>query len=193
MVTQTVDLFNLIFIEILKISQDNLFKYPTLQDQILYLILIPHVLLFLFLFAFSRGIVARFISGHRGLQYLVGLVAYVYIVYAGWYGSFLVPLLIGWFTIALVLGLFLFLVSIVWHPAAAASGGRLLGAAAAEVGKKASKGKEIERLEDELKFVRKQLRDLKGRRHANPAAEYEYNSYMRQEKALKDAIKRLGG
>ena len=169
----TVDLFNLIFQQILKIDYSILYNYSTLEDQILYLILIPHVLLFLFLFAFSRGIVARFISGHRGLQYLTGLVAYIYIIYAGWYGSFLVPLLLGWFTIALGLGLFLFLISIIWHPAAMRGGARLVTAASADISKRAGKGKEKKRLDEEIKLINKQIRDYRREKTPQSAAYIE--------------------
>ena len=161
----TVDLFNLIFQQILKISPSLMYNYSTVQDQILYLILIPHVLLFLFLFAFSKGIVGRFVSEHRGLQYLTGLVAYIYIVYAGWYGSFLVPLMMGWFTIALILGIFLFLISIIWHPAAAATGGKLLGDITQEAGKRAGRGKQKKAIDDQIKLIDKQIRAYRRHNH----------------------------
>jgi hypothetical protein len=188
----TIDLINLLFIEILKIDSSILYKYVTLSDQVLYLFLIPHVILFLFLYAFAFGIVSRVVGQHKGFSYLVGIVSYIYVIYAGWYGK-LVTLFLGWLYIALGLALFLFFVSIIWHPAATTAGMKLMGEIGKDIGKKAGRGKQIEELEDELKFVRKRMKDLKDTREANPAAAYEYENYKRQEEALKNAIKKLGG
>ena len=90
--TGSLNLSNLIFSQILKIDPSTIYKYTNVQDQILYLLLIPHIILFLFIYAFSIGIVARVIGGHVGFSRMMGIVAYIYIVWAGWYGM-LVPLL----------------------------------------------------------------------------------------------------
>jgi len=184
------NLSDLIFREILKINPSIIAKYITIQDQVLYLILIPHVLLFLFLFAFSRGIVARVVGAHRGLQYLTGLVAYIYVIYAGWYGS-LIPFFIGWLSIALILGLFLFFISIIWHPAAAASGGRLVGAIAKSAAQKVGKSREIEKLTKELEYVESQMRKYENK--TDDASRTIYNQYEERRKALIDKIEELGG
>lgn len=186
----SVDLINLLFNEILKIDPSIMYNYTTLSDQILYLFFIPHVLLFLFIYAFSFGMVKRVVGDNKTFSYLLGLASYIYLVYAGWYGR-LVTLFLGWLYIALGLALFLFFVSIIWHPSATSAGMKLVGEAGKELRKKASKGNQIEALEDELKFIKKRMKDLDGQRSSNPAAAYEYENYKRQEEALKREIKKL--
>jgi hypothetical protein len=123
-----IDLFQIIFTQILKIDPNIISNYTTLQDQFLYLILIPQVVLILFVYAFSRGFVNRFITGgHIAFSYLVGIVVYIYIIWSGFYGGFLVSFLVTWLYIALGLALFLFFISIFWHPAAGKVGGALIG------------------------------------------------------------------
>lgn len=68
------DLISLILNDILKISPTLLSKYYTPQDQVIYLILIPSVVLFLFLYAFSKQIVGRIVGEHPGFEYLVSIV-----------------------------------------------------------------------------------------------------------------------
>ena len=188
----TLDLMNLLFTQILKIDPSTLYKYSSASDQILYLFFIPHVLLFLFLYAFSFGMVSRVVGQHKAFQYLLAIASYIYIVYAGWYGR-LVTLFLGWLYIALALGLFLFFVSIIWHPSATSAGMKLLGEAGKELKGRASKDSQIDALEDELRFVRKRMKDLYGHRRSNPSAGFEYENYKRQEEALKREIKKLGG
>jgi hypothetical protein len=155
------NLIDLLFTEILKIDPSTMSKYATLSDQTLYLFLIPHVILFLFLYAFSFGIVQRIVGPHKGFSYLVGIVSYVYVVYAGWYGK-LVVWFLGWIYIALGMALFLFFVSIIWHPAATSAGMKLMG----EVGKSLAKGKAKEEqkkiIEEELDSVKKQIAALRS-------------------------------
>ena len=115
--SSSTNLFNLVFREILKISPTLLSRYTTVQDQIIYLILIPMVILFLFIVAFSRQIVGRIVGEHRGFQYLVSIIVFIYLVYNGTFGTLLVPLFIGWLNIAIVLSLIVFVVSVVMHPA----------------------------------------------------------------------------
>lgn len=186
MVVQTVDLFKLIFEEILKISPQLMFKYTTLPQQLLHLIFLPHVILFLFLFGFGWMLAPE----HRGFRYLLALAAYIFVVMQGWYGTFLIPLLESWFMIMLVFGLFLFFGSKIFHPLTAKKIGSRVAPA---IGKALAKKKEIERLEDELKFVRDRMRDLKGRMRGNPALEYQYEEYQKQEHKIKEKIDKLGG
>lgn len=151
-----VDLFNLIFIEILKISPTLLSKYYTLPDQILYLFLLPHVLLFLFLYSFSFGFVGRFVGGHKGMSMLLGAVSYIFIVYEGWYGTFLVPIFTTWFTVALAFALILFTITIVINPARGPALTKMSGQIATGLGKRTiAKSKELEKLSKDYDEVRK--------------------------------------
>lgn len=151
-----ISILQIIFTEYLKISPDLLSKYSTVQDQLVYLFLIPHLILLLFLFGFGLMIIQE----HKGLRYLTTIVAYIYIVYAGIYGTLLVPLSISWFYIMLVFGIFLFFISKIFHPLQAQRLGQQIGGKiGASIGKSLGKEKEIEKLEDELKYVNSQIID----------------------------------
>ncbi|MEM5778633.1 MAG: hypothetical protein QXK49_03335 [Candidatus Aenigmatarchaeota archaeon] len=157
------DLVDLLFREILKIDPLTLTKYTTLSDQALYLFLIPHVILFLFLYAFSFGIVTRIVGQHKGFSYLVGIVSYIYIVYAGWYGK-LVVWFLGWMYIALGMAIFLFLISIVFHPSATTAGMKLMGEVGKQIAKKTAKEHEKKAIEEEIESIKKQIAELENER-----------------------------
>jgi hypothetical protein len=158
----SINLFNLIFTEILKVSPSLISKYTNVQDQVLNLILIPHVILFLFIYAFSIGIVGRITGGHKGFSTLVGVISYIYIVWNGWYGTFLIPLLNAWFMIALVFGLILFLVTVVVHPArgpALTNLGKEVGKMAGKkIGESINKDKKVELLYREKEHEEEEIR-----------------------------------
>lgn len=183
----TIDLVNLLFTQILKIDPSILYKYATLQDQMLYLFLIPSVILFLFLYAFSFGIVTRVVGQHKGFSYLVGIVSYIYIVYAGWYGK-LVLWFLNWLTIALGLALFLFFVSIIFHPSATTAGMKMVG----EVGKELAKGKakdtEKKTIEEEISALNREISSLNGQEQR--ATEATAKAYIQMQRANLEAQKR---
>ncbi len=154
-----INLFQLIFEEFLKISPDLISKYATIQDQLLYLILIPHAVLFLFLFGF--GVFMGY--GHKGLTFLLRIVAYIFIVWAGWYGTILVPLTISWFYIMIGIALFMFFVAKIFHPFTAQNLGEFASKVAGEMADKTiGKEKERETLEEEIKMVNDQIRTLEN-------------------------------
>ncbi len=187
-----IDLLRLLFQEILKISPTLLSKYITMEDKVLYLLLIPHVILFLFIFAVSRSVVLKVVGEHKSFQYLLGIVIYIYLVYSGLYGTMLVPLFLNWLYIALFIGLFVFLISVIIHPARGAQLVRLGGQLGKSVRKHTiGKEKEREDLEKELNFVRKRLRDLEKYIATNPAAAIKYEEYKRVEKDLKKKLEKL--
>ncbi len=189
------DLFTLIFTEILKVSPTLIAKYSTIQDQIINLIFLPHVILFLFIWGFGMMMMPpekTRANAHRGFRYLLSLTAYVVIIYQGWYGSFLIPLLQTWFYLMLGAGLVLFFVSKIYHPVTAKEFGKFGDALGKSVGTRLAKDKQIEVIEEELGFIRKRMRDLEPRRNNNDsAAIYEYESYSKQEQQLKRELKKL--
>jgi len=194
----TVDLFNIIFQEILKIDWSLLSKYYTIQDQIIYLIFLPHVVLLLFLWGFGQMIVPP-PGGNKGLRYLIIAAAYIFIVYQGWYGTFLVPLLQTWFTYMLIFGLFLFFVTKFFHPLTARNLGRTVGTKlGASVGKQIGKGKAIEALEKEKDHIRKKIQDRQAAMvGAQPAVQHalqiEINHLQDQIRDIEKEIDKLGG
>jgi len=195
------DLTNLIFREILKIDPSILFKYTTLQDQVIYLILIPMAILFLFIYAFSRGIVGRVVGGHKGFEYLVSIIVFIYLVYSGIFGTMLVPIFTAWLNIAIVVALIVFVISVVFHPARTPALTKLGREAGRALGKKTfGKQKKIKALEDEIDVLNKQIRSLDHElrdAHGNPRAEAEIRAQKAtlkvQKDRLKEEISNLGG
>jgi len=108
MVTPTLDLMSIIFDQILKISPVLQSQYPLVQDKLIYLLLIPHAILLLFLYSFAMWIVQ---SGHRGFNILFMLIGYVFIIYAGFYGTILIPLFVNYFVITVGISIFFFIMS----------------------------------------------------------------------------------
>ncbi len=137
-------------------------QYTTVQDQLLYLILIPHVILFLFILAFSKGIVSRVLGEARGsFIYLLSLVVYIFIVISGWYGSFLIPLFNAWLIVLLIVGLFLFGLSAVIGPGRLSEAKKFAGAAAETVAAKTTGPAEKRKsLESEIELVTEQIRGI---------------------------------
>jgi hypothetical protein len=193
----SINLFNLIFTQILKISPSLISKYTTIQDQILNLVLIPHVILFLFIYAFSIGIVARITGGHKGFSTLVGVISYIYIIWNGWYGTFLIPLLNAWFMIALVCSLVLFFITVVISPAKSPALTKLGAEAGKMAGKKfgeaIGKDKKLEKLYKEKEFAEQQIRKYESDRANNPGAAQAYAAYNDKLHEIENEIRKLGG
>jgi hypothetical protein len=162
--SQSTDLFNIIFREILKISPSLISKYPTLQDQIIYLILIPTVILFLFIVAFSKGIVGRIVGENKAFEYLLSVVTYIYLVYSGIFGATLVPIFTAWLNIAIVVALIVFVFSVIIHPARGPAIMRLAGEAGKAVGGKLlEKEKKAKELEKKIRSLQNQINSLESR------------------------------
>lgn len=183
----TVDLISLLFTQILKIAPSTLYKYATVQDQLIYLLLIPHVILFLFLYSFSMGLVGRFTMHHKGFNYLVGIITYIYIVYSGWYGR-LAILFVNWLLIALGMALFLFFYSIVISP----SSGPAIANLARETGKqlagKSAKQEEKKAIAEEIEALKKEINALDNEWRS--ATEIQSKAYLQMRKADLVAQKR---
>lgn len=146
----TPDLFTLIFEQFLKISPTLINKYTTIQDQLLYLILIPHVVLLLFLWSFGEWIS----RGRPRFHILLSIVGYIFIIFGGWYGTFIVPIVVSWF-IFLIAGAFVFfLLTYIIHPARGPAAYKLAGEVGKSIGKatigKEKKRGELERQIDEI-------------------------------------------
>ncbi len=166
-----IDLFNLIFTQILKIDPTLITRYTTLQDQILYLILIPHVIVLLFLYSFAQLIS----GGHKGFRNLLGIVGYLFLIIAGWYGKFLVPIFITWFQILLVITAIFFIGSRIIHPARMTE---IFQVGSKIYEKAGEKGKAREELYNEKKALDQQIAELKrlaaGQPPNSPQQQYLY-------------------
>ncbi|NIO44252.1 MAG: hypothetical protein GTN36_01705 [Candidatus Aenigmarchaeota archaeon] len=197
------DLFNLVFREILKIDPSLLYKYATVQDQVIYLLLIPMLVLFLFVYAFSRQIVLRIAGEHKGFQYLVSIIVFIYLIYSGIFGTTLVPIFTTWLNIALALSLIVFVISVVIHPARGPALTKLGHQTGKMLGKKMfEKTKKIDALENEIDVIDKQMRRTEQRLRRpevrnNDRAVSDLNSKLNdlenKKERLKEEIDRLGG
>jgi hypothetical protein len=184
----TNDLISLLFTQILKIDPSTLYRYTNVQDQLLYLLLIPHVILFLFLYAFSFGTVRRIVGEHKGFSYLLGISSYIYIIYAGWYGK-LVLLFLNWMVIALGLAVFVFFFSIILSPAATPAALKFAKEAGKEtLGKSIAKNKEKEAIEEEVKALNAEIRALDSQMSGGIAPQARV--YMQFQRANLEAQKR---
>ena len=160
----SIDFITIIFEEILKIDSSLISNYPTVPDQLIYLILIPHIILFLFLSGFGNVLSHE----HKGMQYLVSIGAYIFIIYSGWYGM-LAQLASTWFTIMIVFGLILFFMAKIFPPITA----QKFGAVGAKAGEKAfaflGKGKAIEKIDREISYCNQEIARIRQHGQAGGA------------------------
>ncbi len=147
-----VDLVELVFREFLKISPSLMAKYTATADQILYLILIPHLILFIFLWYFSFWVIGE---GHPKLKRLFTITVYIYLLWSGWYGSIIVPVVNAYFIILLIGGFVFFMFTRAIKPLSL--GGYL--SLAHSLGERLSKTR---RLEERLEAINSILRNSFG-------------------------------
>jgi hypothetical protein len=146
-----------ILVKILQISSSLLSKYSTPQDRLLWLIFIPHILLFIFIWVFADNIASLGGGVHKGMRMLVAIAAYITIIAAGWYGTILVPIFIGLWQMILILALVAFVGSRFLHPARA----KEMMALGKVIGEKVTeKGKIRKQLEKQLETVQKMEREV---------------------------------
>ncbi|UCG95727.1 MAG: hypothetical protein JSV92_01615 [archaeon] len=165
MLAQTVsltelNLYDLIFKTILKLPQcqgdatwgciNGVFAH-----DFIFAFFIPHLVLLIFLFIATKGI------GHKGLEALLGIGVYIFIVYSGWY-AFFASLTIIWMIVSLFIASFYFFWGRIVHPTRS----RELFKMGYERAKK-SKEKRLteEALISDIKYLERQLNEARrGRR-----------------------------
>jgi len=189
MVVQTFNLMNLVFLEILKFSPSVLAKYATLTDKLLYLILIPHVVLLLFLFSFGMWAA----KGHRGFQMLISIAGYLAIVLSGWYGQFLAPLISGFFILWLALA-FIGFIAVRIIPPIYGPGIRDFGRSIAELAASKTVGKsaKIKALKKQLDAVNNRITAV-GKLGPSEAREAKLADLHELKSKIEDAIKEEEG
>jgi hypothetical protein len=149
-----IDIASILFEQFLRISPALLSQYSTVQDRLLYLIFIPHVILLLFLWSFGYWVAGK---GHAGIRILLSLAAYIYLVWAGWYGSFIIPILLAWFPLLLIATFLFFILSRILHPMSLSTAS---GVMKAVIDKAAGKPLETRRATEEVAMIRKTIADL---------------------------------
>ncbi len=145
-----IQLFQLIFEQFLKVDPSILSQYVTVQDQLLYIILIPHVILLLFLWNFGAWIS----RGSARFNMLISLVGYIYIIASGLYGTFFIPIIVNFFALMIILSFGFFILTYIIHPARGPALFRLTGELGKEIGEKtvgkSKRKKEISRQIDDI-------------------------------------------
>lgn len=119
-------LYDLIFVEILGLDYCSAVKgWEILEDvhfgcvtgepshDLIFALFLPHVIIAIFLFLFSGW--ANLRQQHKGLSTLLGVAAYVFIIYVGWYGTIATFALL-WLGLGIVFSFFNFLWSRIIHP-----------------------------------------------------------------------------
>jgi len=180
----TLDLFRIVFEEFLRISPDLISKYSTIQDQLIYLFLIPHVILFLFIISFAAWVTGT----HKGMRLLFSIITYVFIVWSGWYGTMIVPLFIFWFYGAIFIALSVFFIGRLFlHPTKANEFGEL----AKGIHKKLTeKSEKIKALEDEINDLTAQINSF-GHGPHQPQQQQYIDYLTAQRAALQNKLNRL--
>lgn len=84
------------------------------SHDIIFSLFLPHVILIFFLYLAFRQL------GHRGIESLLGVGAYIFIIQMGWYPAF-ADLTIFWLMIVLVTGIWWFIVGKIISPAKSSS------------------------------------------------------------------------
>jgi hypothetical protein len=185
---------NIIFSNILKINPSLMYKYTSVTDQALYLILIPSVIILLFVWLFGYWFMG---SKNSGLRILISGVAYIYVVYSGWYGSWMVPIILAWFPLILIAYFGFFIMTKILHPVNVRGAANVMNAV---FDKATSKSKDIETTEKNIKLLDKkidQLKNMMGNVKGNDKAEAEIIAKMADLEHAKmdqeDHLRKLGG
>ena len=177
----------LIFETILRIDPSLLTKYTTMQDQILYLIFIPHIILFIFIFSFMTVLGGV----HRGLRYLVGIGAYAFIIIGGWYGDPLTGLFIIWWQVLLVLAIIFFIGSKFIHPTRVTE---IFGIGKKITGKLTEKSKLSKKLEKQIRSINRQIEAVEAKYRGKPMpalVRREINELVRRKAELEAELGEL--
>jgi len=161
------DIITFVLHDILKISTSLISKYPTVQDKLIYLILIPHIILFIFIYFFAKATIARILGGHAALETALMFIVYLFLIYAGIYGTILIPIFISSFYLLLIVGLIFFVIGLFIHPARHEALGRLALEAGKMVAKKSreeeDKAAVIEKINREINETKLMITQLKAK------------------------------
>ena len=100
-------------------------------------------------------------KGHNGLRILISLIAYIYIIWSGWYGTWIIPLILAWFPVVLVTFFLFFIMSRIFHPMNVAGASKVMKAGFEKAG---AKGKEINALRKQIEMIDKKIKHLSNER-----------------------------
>ena len=172
----TVPIKDIILEQILQIDPTVIARYTTVQDQLLYLILIPHLIIIIFLYLLSSTVTptSRVTQmKNMGIMYLIAIVGYIFIIMSGWYGI-LIPILNVYWVVLLGIGLITFIASKFYHPVRA---GEMFGLGKMIGEKTLGKAKARKEYENRIKEINDEVRVLK--RELARTKEYSARSLIR--------------
>jgi hypothetical protein len=187
------DIITFVLHDILKISTTLISHYPTVQDKLLYLILIPHIILLLFIYAFSKALVARILGGHKAIESVLLFVVYIYLIYSGIYGTVLIPLFISSFLLLLIIGVGFFVLELFFSWTRRQQFGILTREVASRVAQKYGKSKAFEKVEEEISNLKKEIALVTQKRDQAQAAGniYMANRYQIELDNLEKRLREL--
>ena len=184
-----IDIMDLLFNQFLRINPSTIMQYTTPQQQLLNLFLIPHIILFLFIYGFAWVLVPT----HKGLRYLASIGAYLSMILMGspysYYGV-LIPFFLIWWQVTLFIGLFFFIWSRFIHPSKVPE---LFNIGKAAAGKLTEKAKKSEAIEKKIDSINAQIAALEGQQNRimasgsgvrNPILEAEIGELRRRRAEL---------
>jgi hypothetical protein len=190
---------DIIFNTILKINPTLLSKYTSVTDQAFYLLLIPSVFIILFVWTFGYWFVGK---SHNGLRILISMIAYIYVVYSGWYGSFMVSLILAWFPVILISYFGFFIITKILHPGNVQGLNKVVDAGFKKIKEANANSKEIETTEKNIEILKRKIKDLEAKqmsmeRAGNPRAVADIITVLSQLEHQKidqeEHLKRLEG
>ena len=152
----SLDLYTLIFRAILKVPECTAgAEWGCLTGEIthdlIYAFFLPHIVLLIFLVILMQPVK----NIHSGLGVLFGLGAYVFIIYEGWYGAILAPLLMWWLVLSIVVGLvYFFVTKFIGSPKARGKLGKAIGG---KIKEGMEKDKALRHLEEDIRRYQKKL------------------------------------
>jgi hypothetical protein len=188
----TIDILDLIFNQFLRVNPSTVSQFSTTQLQLLNLVLIPHIILFLFIYGFA-WIIA---PSHKGFRYLFSIAAYLTIILMGspysYYGMAL-PFILMWWQIALGVSFFFFIVGRIIHPSKYPELFNLGRSAAEKITEKSKKveiyNKKIESVEAQIRALEVQQNRIMNQGGArNPMLDGEISELYRRKAELEKEI-----
>ncbi len=94
------DIELLIFTIVFKIPPSVVTQYSSVGDKLLYLIIIPHIILFMLLVFISD--IIPIVNQSNFFKNLFRIVGYIYFVYSGWYGTWFLKIALAWWIVTFV-------------------------------------------------------------------------------------------
>ena len=160
---ETIPFKDIILEQILQIDPSTIARYASLQDQLLYLVLIPHVILVIFIYLIANTLAPTSrVTGQKnvGIISLLGIVTYIFLILSGWYGT-LIPIFNTYYIVMIGVGVVLFISSMFVHPTRR---GELFKFAhetgrkwAAKPGMKKEYERRVKEIDDEIRSLRRTL------------------------------------